>query len=1060
MPIPKLLITAAMMAANMALTMTKKIEGPRLDDLKFTGGDYGSPLPMVWGMRRLSGSIFWAEDLKEVKRRRKTKGGKFNDYSYFGTFAFALAGHEIQAVRRIWFDKHLVFDLSGEGPVTPFEFTTPDSSGKPIGGALFGLAGIAYNSGNESQWITSEWFSIYLGTETQTTDERMQATVEAEFGEGSCPAYRGTSYVVVKDLPLEKFGNRIPQIECEIVSLSSGLWPYQEVDGDGGGTALRFAPDFSVLWSQGTTTIAAYDVAARTQINRIDFNPEDAGEFAPLNDGTIISISDGPDKPWLIDVYGGATGPIAPNVALRNLSSAVDINGDAHWIAKARDTTHWYFDGVDSGTGLFGTSCFSDMDGNIWSLGYTDSTSLQFEQLTGTPTGPSPITVSALPSYGGGPAGAFHYRDATYDQFVVTRDGITYAVSRADGSILVTLSSSHGTPAYGSIRPGRVTFWAGFRELNSTDLSLVRLLTPSTTWGLAISATASVSYDPINHALVRYGSSGPLWLYLDRVGSAGVTLASIADDVSLRLGVDDYDFTALDQTIEGYSATQGEGQSILDPLFDTYDSDIRPHDFTVQGIKRAGVSSGSTLATQWMVDTRSAKVLEGKGIGAAVTINFADLDADQQPNNVRAARPLDATGAKGENTIDMTTLVMDADTAGQLARRYFRRKWNERREFNFGIVHKYLALEPGDVRTFELDGNTVTGRCTSMTVKIDGIETKWKYDNASLALMDSDAGAAFDGRDPSVVAVPLLTRGFVLDIPYLTDSDDVTPPIVYFAAAPMAAGSWPGATIYQAVDGEYSDELGSIASGSGSAWGYATEALGDANTNLWDRGNSVNVMLQYGTLTGCTEAQVDANPLLNLCLIGSELLNFTTATLEVDGSYTLSGFKRGRRGTEWATTHATRDVFLLLDDTLDESLGLSEVGTDLAFKAITSGRTTGFPVRLEPFTGASLKPYAPCQLEEVKESSGDWTLTWVRRTRVGGAWTSGTSIPLSESTEEYEVEILNGSTVVRTITALSSPTATYTDAQQVTDFGSTQTSLDWRVYQISAAVDRGFAAAA
>lgn len=184
--------------------------------------------------------------------------------------------------------------------------------------------------------------------------------------------------------------------------------------------------------------------------------------------------------------------------------------------------------------------------------------------------------------------------------------------------------------------------------------------------------------------------------------------------------------------------------------------------------------------------------------------------------------------------------------------------------------------------------------------------------------------------------------------------------------------------------------------------------------------------------------------------------------LEGDGSYTLATLKRGRRGTEWAcATHGDRDVFLLLDTAEPEALGLSEVGTNLSFKAITAGRSTGFPIAMQPFTGASLKPYAPCHLEAVKESNGDWTLSWVRRTRVGGAWTSGTAIPLSEASEEYELDLSDGvDTVTKTVT--SATTYTWTQAAQVSDVGAEVMAgdLEWSVSQISDAVDRGFEAAA
>lgn len=68
-------------------------------------------------------------------------------------------------------------------------------------------------------------------------------------------------------------------------------------------------------------------------------------------------------------------------------------------------------------------------------------------------------------------------------------------------------------------------------------------------------------------------------------------------------------------------------------------------------------------------------------------------------------------------------------------------------------------------------------------------------------------------------------------------------------------------------------------------------------------------------------------------------------------------------------------------------------------------------------------------------------------------------IPLGEESERYEVEILDGSTVVRTI-ATTSPTASYSAAEQTTDFGSPQSSMSVKVYQLSAVVGRGYAASA
>ena len=52
---------------------------------------------------------------------------------------------------------------------------------------------------------------------------------------------------------------------------------------------------------------------------------------------------------------------------------------------------------------------------------------------------------------------------------------------------------------------------------------------------------------------------------------------------------------------------------------------------------------------------------------------------------------------------------------------------------------------------------------------------------------------------------------------------------------------------------------------------------------------------------------------------------------------------------------------------------------------------------------------------------------------------------------------MQGVTLKRTIIGLTSPTTIYTAAQQVTDFGSAQSSVLVNVYQLSAAVGRGYA---
>jgi hypothetical protein len=89
-----------------------------------------------------------------------------------------------------------------------------------------------------------------------------------------------------------------------------------------------------------------------------------------------------------------------------------------------------------------------------------------------------------------------------------------------------------------------------------------------------------------------------------------------------------------------------------------------------------------------------------------------------------------------------------------------------------------------------------------------------------------------------------------------------------------------------------------------------------------------------------------------------------------------------------------------------------------------------------------------------RRSAGDLAISWMRRTRSGGNGWTASQVPLSEEYEAYEVDIVDGATVKRTI-AVSEPAATYTAAQQIADFGATQASIAVRICQMSAVWGRG-----
>jgi hypothetical protein len=183
-----------------------------------------------------------------------------------------------------------------------------------------------------------------------------------------------------------------------------------------------------------------------------------------------------------------------------------------------------------------------------------------------------------------------------------------------------------------------------------------------------------------------------------------------------------------------------------------------------------------------------------------------------------------------------------------------------------------------------------------------------------------------------------------------------------------------------------------------------------------------------------------------------EVFQFLKAALISPGVYELTGLLRGQAGSE----HAMRAPlpagapFVLLDETLVRlALTASDVDLELNWRYGPVNRNVGdgtYVPLAHAFRAVGARPYAPVHLRG-ERTAGDLALSWIRRTRSGGdSWTVN-EVPLSEPDERYEVDILDGTIVKRTI-ACSVPSLIYSSAQQTLDFGSPQTAVGVRVRQI------------
>jgi hypothetical protein len=102
-------------------------------------------------------------------------------------------------------------------------------------------------------------------------------------------------------------------------------------------------------------------------------------------------------------------------------------------------------------------------------------------------------------------------------------------------------------------------------------------------------------------------------------------------------------------------------------------------------------------------------------------------------------------------------------------------------------------------------------------------------------------------------------------------------------------------------------------------------------------------------------------------------------------------------------------------------------------------------------------PFAPVHLKARRGSAGV-VFTWIRRTRRNGdSWSL--EVPLGEEREAYELDVMAGATVKRTLSS-TQPSILYPAADEIADFGAPQTSLSVVVHQLSTVIGRGYPASA
>lgn len=167
-----------------------QVQGPRIDDLRITGLEYGQTIPFVKGAPVISGQLWWSSDRREIATTT-TQGGKggptveSTTFTYEADLLIGFTYNEMIGLAKLIIDGKLEYNVVGD-------------------------AASRINSAQNPKWRR---MTFYPGNFTQLPDP----TYEAAVGAGLAPAYRGRCCIFFEGFQLGPSG-RVPNIQAQIFS--------------------------------------------------------------------------------------------------------------------------------------------------------------------------------------------------------------------------------------------------------------------------------------------------------------------------------------------------------------------------------------------------------------------------------------------------------------------------------------------------------------------------------------------------------------------------------------------------------------------------------------------------------------------------------------------------------------------------------------------------------------------------------------------------------------------------------------------------------------------------
>lgn len=1086
-----------------------------LMDLKILGTDYGQPIPYARGTIPIAGQVWWNSDRQPIYNTTSQKQGKGGGQKVENTtitykvdLLIGLTDIPIAGITRIWdtASGKLIYHVADDAPVASMVASGATSEWD----RLTVYTGAADQTPDPTYAAAVTYAPAYRGYGTVfiqglnlgqsgqmrnllfevVVDGASSGVVEREWGGmGTNVLFGAYQEIAFDPARNELWTNYVSAASngvgttgvVAVYNIANETWTFIDPPA---GYKLDAGTDASVsaliaydkFYTQvtespsGIRTTAVYDLASKTLLGTIQdrlsiMYPSSVflSAIDSVNDRMLLNK---PDQTFHIHTVGdGWPNTLFTSTAAIGASPyvvAADNNG-AYWVTRADATD------VMSKISIAGVVTNHTLGGTIKPVTGHHTGSLVFDS-----------TRNCLYFFSTHDTYAYLYRLDCDDATVTTVNSTPFetvdqtqpdcwlaAVIGYDAqNDRIVLKRGYEYGGSGDYRVGYMNPDTGEVEQS------IEISDDATDWG-----GANVpAYGGFVWGLARHDDDAP-----DIAGFAEIRFATLADnpptvqevvrDLCYRAGLsaDQFDVTELStitRRVKCLPVSQVSNvANIIDLLSGVYFFDVTCDD-KIRFFPRGGASVATISYEELGADEPGRK---GSGdpfplgersdieIPSQILVSFSNIDKDYeqdtQPSD-RLTSVLDNTVEKVDIQIgfspDEGKLIADAMLLDQSASR-----WGA----PVSMLGHHCLIQPGDVVTVTMqDGSSIRMRSTRMRDAFPVMRHDLVLDEPSA--LDSVGLTALDYTSSTVVAAPISTSIQILDVPILRDSDDDLG--LYVAAKQTAGDDFPGAAIFDSSDDSTFVRQATVLEAA--VFGSCSTTLGNWDgPRIIDERNSVTVSVGAGTLSSSTRDIVLNSRSVNAALVGDEIIQFVTATLVSEGVYTLSRLIRGCRGTEHAMSgHGSAERFVLLQEDGIRRVDVenAQLGIERFYKGVTLGRSVSSATS-QAFTPMAIgkKPFSPVDLRGSRDGSNNLTVTWQRRTRLStrtiGAL--GISIPIGESEERYEIDILDDASdpsVLRTIDA-TSPTAEYTAAEQTADGLTPGDPVEVRVYQISATVGRG-----